>query len=94
MVKNPPTGDGHRKGAVRNRSQVFNPKTGTWTKRDAETGQFMDQKQDGTPFKRGPEGKEVGTSKTRLPRRSLSTCQYYGMPPVFHIVVRSTTFLL
>jgi hypothetical protein len=51
MAKNPPTGDGHRKGAVRKRSQVFNPKTETWTKRDSETGRFMDQKQDSTPFK-------------------------------------------
>jgi len=51
MAKNPPTGDGHRIGAVRNRSQVFNPKTKRWTKRDSETGRFMDQKQDEQPFK-------------------------------------------
>jgi len=51
MAKNPPTGDGHRKGAVRKRSQVFNPKNEKWTKRDTETGRFMDQKEDGTPFK-------------------------------------------
>jgi len=51
MAKNPPTGDGHRIGAVRDRSQVFNPTTKRWTKRDTETGRFMDQKQDGQPFK-------------------------------------------
>jgi hypothetical protein len=51
MATNPPKGDGHRNGAVRNRSQVYNPKTDTWTKRDKNTGQFMDQKSDGTPFK-------------------------------------------
>jgi hypothetical protein len=51
MAKNPPSGDGHRKGAVRDRSQVLNPKTGNWTKRDTKTGQFMDQKVDGEPFK-------------------------------------------
>lgn len=51
MAKNPPYGDGHRKGAVRNRSQTYNPKTKQWTKRDADTGKFMDGKQDGTPFK-------------------------------------------
>lgn len=51
MATNPPTGDGHRKGAVRKRSQVYNPHVGRYTKRDAETGRFMDQKQDGTPFK-------------------------------------------
>ena len=25
MAKNPPTGDGHRHGAVKERSQVYNP---------------------------------------------------------------------
>jgi hypothetical protein len=51
MAKNPPTGDGHRHGAVKDRSQVFNPSNGRWTKRDSETGRFMDQKVDGEPFK-------------------------------------------
>ncbi|MFT6821844.1 MAG: hypothetical protein ACJATT_005676 [Myxococcota bacterium] len=45
------TGDGFRRGAVRNRSQVHNPKSGTYTKRDSSTGQFIDGKADGTPFK-------------------------------------------
>jgi hypothetical protein len=26
MATNPPKGDGHRKGAVRKRSQIYNPK--------------------------------------------------------------------
>lgn len=51
MATNPPKGDGHRNGAVRSRSQVKNPVTGQWVKRDADTGKFMDVKQDGTPFK-------------------------------------------
>lgn len=51
MATNPPSGDGQRKGAVRDRSQTFNPKTGHWTKRDKGTGQFMDQKADNKPFK-------------------------------------------
>jgi hypothetical protein len=51
MATNPPKGDGHRNGAVRNRSQVQNPVNGNYTKRDAETGRFMDQKTDKTPFK-------------------------------------------
>ncbi len=51
MAKNPPIGDGHRRGAVKQRSQVQNPKTGIWTKRDSTTGKFMDGKADGTPFK-------------------------------------------
>jgi transcriptional regulator of nitric oxide reductase len=51
MATNPPKGDGHRKGAVRDRSQVFNPANDKWTKRDTDTGRFMDQKADGKPFK-------------------------------------------
>ena len=51
MAKNPPVGDGHRIGAVRNRSQVYNPQNNRWTKRDPDTGQFMDQKSDEKPFK-------------------------------------------
>lgn len=51
MATNPPKGDGHRNGAVRDRSQVFNAKIERWTKRDGDTGRFMDQKQNGTPFK-------------------------------------------
>lgn len=51
MATNPPSGDGHRTGAVRNRHQVYNPVTGQWVKVDDETGLFMDVKQDGTPFK-------------------------------------------
>ena len=51
MATNPPKGDGHRNGAVRRRSQTFNPKTGRWVKRDADTGRFIGVKEDGTPFK-------------------------------------------
>ena len=51
MATNPPTGDGHRNGAVRKRSQTYNPKTGRWVKRDSDTGKFIDQKADKKPFK-------------------------------------------
>lgn len=51
MAKNKPYGDGHRKGAVKDRTQVLNPKTGIWTKRNSDTGRFIDGKQDGKPFK-------------------------------------------
>lgn len=51
MATNPPKGDGHRKGAVRDRSQVHNPKIDRWVKRDGDTGRFMDQKEDGSRFK-------------------------------------------
>lgn len=51
MATNPPVGDNRRNGAVRRHSQVQNPKTGLYVKRDADTGRFMDVKQDETPFK-------------------------------------------
>jgi hypothetical protein len=51
MATNPPTGDGRRIGAIRKRSQVFNPTNKRWTKRDTETGLFLDQKADDKPFK-------------------------------------------
>ncbi len=51
MAKNSPTSDGHRHGAVRDRSQVWNSTIDRWVKRDTDTGRFMDQKTDGNPFK-------------------------------------------
>jgi hypothetical protein len=51
MATNPPTGDGHRKGAVDGRSQVYNPQIGRWVKRDTDTGRFMDVKSDKDKFK-------------------------------------------
>lgn len=50
MATNPPKGPG-RRGAVRDRSQTKNPQNDKWTKRDTDTGRFMDQKKDGKPFK-------------------------------------------
>lgn len=50
MATNPPKGDGHRNGAVRNRSQTTTP-SGHPVKRDTGTGRFMDVKSDKTPFK-------------------------------------------
>jgi hypothetical protein len=51
MAKNGKAGDGHRNGAVKDRSQTFNPKTDKWVKRDKDNGQFIDQKADEKPFK-------------------------------------------
>lgn len=51
MATNPPPGDGHRKGAVRDRSQTFNASTNRWVKRDTHTGRFLDQKASARPFK-------------------------------------------
>jgi len=49
MAKN--TGKDSRIGSVDGRSQVWNPKTDQWVKRDDETGRFMGQKADGQPYK-------------------------------------------
>jgi len=49
MAKN--TGNDFRHGAIDQRSQVLNPKTDQFVKRDTTSGQFIDVKQDGTPFK-------------------------------------------
>ena len=51
MATNPPKGDDHRNGAVRDRSQVHNPRNARWVKRDGDTGRFLDQKADRRPFK-------------------------------------------
>jgi hypothetical protein len=51
MAKNKTPGDNRRAGAVKKRSQIKNKVTGTWTKRDAGSGKFMDVKADPKPFK-------------------------------------------
>lgn len=52
MAKNKPYGDNARVGTVKNRTQVQNPKTGLWVKRDSVTGRFMDVKTSSDkPFK-------------------------------------------
>ncbi|MCA1588926.1 MAG: hypothetical protein LC734_00770 [Acidobacteria bacterium] len=49
MAKN--TGKGQRNGSVDDRTQVKNPKTDNYAKRDTEDGEFTDNKQDGEKFK-------------------------------------------
>jgi hypothetical protein len=51
MAKNKRAGDDRRIGAVKSRSQIKNPVTGTWTKRDDKTGKFMGVKADSKSFK-------------------------------------------
>ncbi|WP_198315647.1 hypothetical protein [Chitinophaga tropicalis] len=51
MAKNGKVGDGHRNGAIKERTQTYNPKTEVWIKRDTNTGRFIDGKSDGKPFK-------------------------------------------
>mgnify|MGYP003623375568 CR=1 FL=1 len=51
MAVNKTYGDNACIGAVRERSQILNPKTRLYTKRDGNTGRFMDVKTTGGKFK-------------------------------------------
>lgn len=53
MATNNPPGDGHRNGAVRERTQLKTKIEGEehYTKRSAKTGQFLAQKKDDNKFK-------------------------------------------
>ena len=53
MATNKPAGDGHRNGAVKDRSQLKTEVMGEgrYTKRDSSTGEFMAQKKDGEKFR-------------------------------------------
>lgn len=51
MARNGKSGDGHRNGAVKDRSQTYNPKIERWVKRDSDNGRFMDVKSNDNPFK-------------------------------------------
>lgn len=43
------SGNGHRNGQVKDRKQVYNPKTGQYVKINTETGRIMSSKL--TPYK-------------------------------------------
>ncbi len=51
MASNGKSGDNRRIGAVKERTQVFNPHNQKFVKRDSGTGRFMDMKSDGNKFK-------------------------------------------
>lgn len=72
MAKNPPAGDGHRIGAVKNRTQTFNGRVDRWIKRNDDSGRFMDQKQDGKPFKGVEREKGSRDVDSRRPGASYS----------------------
>lgn len=62
MGKN--TGDGYRKGAVKDRTQ-FQRDDGLWQKRDEGSGRFMEVKQSDGPFKgvaKEPDGRDTESS--------------------------------
>ena len=46
-----PAHDGHRHGAVKHRSQVFNSRINRWIKRDTSNGRFIEVKSDSERFK-------------------------------------------
>jgi len=49
MAKN--TGHGHREGRITQRTQFENPRTGHYTERNTQNGQFVNNKADDKPFK-------------------------------------------
>ena len=51
MAKNKPYGDNARRGEVKKRSQLVNPKNKRHVKRNRNDGQFMDVKFDAKKFK-------------------------------------------
>ena len=59
-----------RIGAVKNRSQVFNPKTGLWVKKNSSTGLIFDKKENGTSFKgvRQESLSKIATTLNKLAR--------------------------
>lgn len=78
MAKN--TGIGSRTGTVRARSQVRNPKTGGFVKRDetpgsAHKGEFLDIKQDGQRFKGIAEERDKRRSTAERSTRTASAAE-------------------
>ena len=51
MSRNPPIGDFYGNGVARNRLQLLHPLTNRWVIRSNESGQFINVKQDESPFK-------------------------------------------
>lgn len=51
MAVNRPTGDNRRIGAVKNRVQVYNPRTKLWVKINTNTNRIIDVKTTGGKFK-------------------------------------------
>lgn len=62
MATNPPK-DNSRKGAVKNRTQVLNPKTGLYTKRNKDNGEFISVKVTGGKYKGVTDENKNGSKK-------------------------------
>jgi hypothetical protein len=69
------TGKGHRIGAVKGKTQTFNPSTGQYVKRDAGTGRFEAAKKDGTPFKGVTKEKLTARINPNIPQETLVKAQ-------------------
>ena len=69
------TGKGHRVGAVKGKTQTFNPSTGQYVKRDASTGRFEAAKKDGTPVKGITREKLTVRVNPNIPRETLAKAQ-------------------
>ncbi len=69
------TGNGHRKGAIKGKSQTFNPTTGQYVKRDASTGRFEATKKDGTPFKGVVKEKRTIQHNPSIPKSSMEAAR-------------------
>lgn len=64
-----------RKGTIKNRSQVLNPSTGNYVKRDTKTGKFIDVKKDGKPFKGVKKEKSSIKSNPIVKKRTANKAQ-------------------
>ena len=70
MATNAPTGDGHRNGAVRKRTQLKTEVMGEehFTKRSKTNGQFVAQKKMTPSLKASVKKKRINTCKKSLPQ--------------------------
>ena len=69
------TGNGYRKGAVKGKTQTFNPTTGQYVKRDASTGRFEATKKDGAPFKGVTKEKRTIQHNPSIPKSNMDAAR-------------------
>lgn len=69
------TGKSYRKGAVKGKSQTYNPVTGQYVKRDTATGRFEATKKDGSPFKGVTKEKVTILVNPNIPRETMAKAQ-------------------
>jgi hypothetical protein len=69
------TGKSYRKGAVKGKSQTYNPVTGQYVKRDTTTGRFEATKKDGSPFKGVTKERVTILVNPNIPRETIAKAQ-------------------